>query len=169
MIVAASRTSDERPRLQLRHRGIGCVAGFRETLVRMNHRGHNAVAGAFENREIAHSCDDALNREGFVHRWMALTKRAESNERDVVTQAEALPALAGSDDRFVSGEGSSLRSSLEEHGIEKTEALAIEESLAVGGAVIVVAAHDRIAVAASIIRRSGGLVYGFACEAETSP
>ena len=98
---------------------------------------------------------------------MALTKRIESGERDVRTQSDAA-ALPDADGRFVSGEGSSLRSSLEEHGIERQEAIAIDESLAVGGAVIVVAAHERLAIAASIIRRSGGRVYGSARTIETS-
>jgi hypothetical protein len=133
----------------------------------MNYRKHNAVAGAFENRDIAHSCDDLLNREGFSHRWMALTKREESDEREVAARPDAVIALPDSVGRFVSGEGSSLRRSLEDHGIETHEAIAIDESLAVGGAVIVVAAHDRSAIAASIIRRSGGRVYGPARETES--
>ena len=134
----------------------------------MNHREHNAVAGAFENREFAHSCDDALNREGFSHRWLALTKREDSDEPEAAARPDARIAAPDDDGRFVSGAGSSLRRSLEDHGIETHEAIAIDESLNVGGAVIVVAAHDRSAIAASIIRRSGGRVYGSARETEAS-
>lgn len=136
----------------------------------MDHLAQDAVAAAFTDREVAHTCYEALEREGFPHRWMAVTKPAQdeawgdgsaetTSENDVV---EASDGALGPIGRFFSGEGNSLRRSLEDHGIATEEAIAIDESLGLGGAVIVVAAEDRVELAASILRQSGGQLYGVA-------
>ena len=120
----------------------------------MNHRANDAVAGTFADREVARTCYDDLAREGFSHRWMALTQHAES---EVAAPPGEAPLETGG--RFVSDDGNSLRDSLEDHGIESHQAIEIDEELVVGGAVIVVAAHERAELAASIMRRGGGRVY----------
>ena len=134
----------------------------------MDTSAHNAVAAAFSDREIAHACYEALEREGFPHRWMAVTKPADTeawgdgsaestSENDIVaSSAGALGAIG----RVFSGEGNSLRRSLEDHGIATDEAIAIDEALHLGGAVVVVAADERRELAASILRDGGGLFYG---------
>lgn len=134
----------------------------------MDTSAHNAVAAAFSDREIAHACYEALEREGFPHRWMAVTKPADvqvwgdgtaaaTSENDIVESSDGALGAIG---RFFSGEGNSLRRSLEDHGIDTVEAIAIDEALHLGGAVVVVAAHDRREVAASILRQGGGLFFG---------
>ncbi len=134
----------------------------------MDTSAHNALAAAFSDREIAHACYEALDREGFPHRWMAVTKPADADakgdgsteatsENDVVESSDGALGAIG---RFFSGEGNSLRRSLEDHGIDTVEAIAIDEALHLGGAVVVVAAHDRPEIAASILRQGGGTFYG---------
>jgi hypothetical protein len=61
---------------------------------------------------------------------------------------------------FFSGGGNSLRRSLEDHGIDADEAIEIDEALHLGGAVVVVAGHERSDIAASILREGGGRFYG---------
>ena len=142
----------------------------------MDTLGQNAVAAAFSDREIAHACYEALDREGFPHRWMAITKPAETeawgdgspeatSENDITESSDGALGAIG---RFFSGEGNSLRRSLEDHGIDTVEAIAIDEALHLGGAVVVVAAHDRRDVAASILRRGGGLFYGALADRATA-
>jgi hypothetical protein len=136
----------------------------------MEPRAHNAVAAAFSDRELARVTYDLLAREGFPHRWMAVTKPSDesawgdgsisaTSENDIV---EASDGALGAIGRFFSGEGDSLRRSLEDHGIMTDDAIAIDEELGVDGAVIVVAAHDRPELAASLLTRGGGHLYGAA-------
>jgi uncharacterized protein (TIGR02271 family) len=134
----------------------------------MDSSAHNAVAAAFSDREIAHACYEALEREGFPHRWMAVTKPADNeawgdgsaettSENDIVESSDGALGAIG---RFFSGEGNSLRRSLEDHGIDTDEAMEIDEALHLGGAVVVVAGHERSEIAASILRAGGGRFYG---------
>ncbi len=141
----------------------------------MDTSAQNAVAAAFTDRETAHACYETLEREGFPHCWMAVTKPAEeqawgdgtpaaTSENDIVESSDGVLGEIG---RFFSGDGNSLRRSLEDHGIDTLEAIAIDESLHLGGAVVVVASHERRDLAASILRQGGGFFYGALAESES--
>ena len=138
-----------------------------------------ATAVIFPDRDGAHASLQALEEAGFRRPWMAVTRpvaAADDRYRDVAAPSDAPPSdlrtdhgsehdVAESSDgvfgaigRFFSGEGNSLRRSLEDHGIDPDEAAQIDGIMASHGAVVVVD-DDR---AAAILVQHGGQPAGAA-------
>lgn len=144
----------------------------------MMNSAERATAAIFPDRESAHASLQALEQAGFGRPWMAVTRPVASELEDEpgVRSADAASATTGlandhgsehdvaeSSDgvfgaigRFFSGEGNSLRRSLEDHGIDPDDAEQIDGMIAASGAVVVV--NDERA--AAILARSGGRLVG---------
>jgi hypothetical protein len=117
--------------------------------------GERAIAAVFEDREGALGALALLREESFPEPWMATTRPAagEASQNDVDESSDGVLGAIG---RFFTGEGNSLRRSLEDHGIDPERARVIDETLAPLEAVVTVFVDDRRSVAAEILARAGG-------------
>ncbi|MBD5604830.1 MAG: hypothetical protein IAI48_07040 [Candidatus Eremiobacteraeota bacterium] len=115
------------------------------------------VAAVFGNRESAHAALEALRAASFAEPWMATTRPAEG-ERSQNDVAESSDGVLGTIGRFFTGEGNSLRRSLEDHGIDPDEATHIDEALAPLEAVVTVFVDDADGVSGAerILEGAGG-------------
>ncbi|MBD5635166.1 MAG: hypothetical protein IAI49_11875, partial [Candidatus Eremiobacteraeota bacterium] len=114
-----------------------------------------AIAAVFDDPDRAVATFELLKTQGFADPWLARTKPAEgdASQNDI---AESSDGVLGAIGRFFTGEGNSLRRSLEDHGIDPEQAADIDETLPHGGAVVTVFADDRAAIAAATLREGGG-------------
>ena len=139
----------------------------------MMNSAERATAILFPDRESAQASLQALEDAGYGRPWMAVTRPAEGayaddtsgtsanaggaadhgSEHDV---AESSDGVFGAIGRFFSGEGNSLRRSLEDHGIDPDQAAEIDSMIGSHGAVIVVS-DER---AATLAQQSGGRIAG---------
>ncbi len=119
------------------------------------YEGERAIAAVFDDREAALSALALLREQSFPEPWMATTQPAsgETSQNDV---AESSDGVLGTIGRFFTGEGNSLRRSLEDHGIDPERARVIDETLAPLEAVVTVFVDDRRTAAAEILARAGG-------------
>jgi hypothetical protein len=117
--------------------------------------GERAIAAVFEDREAALSALTLLREQSFPEPWMATTQPAtsEKSQHDVEESSDGVLGAIG---RFFTGEGNSLRRSLEDHGIDPERARVIDETLAPLESVVTVFVDDRIAFAREILTRAGG-------------
>jgi hypothetical protein len=117
--------------------------------------GERAIAAVFDDREGALWALALLREQSFPEPWMATTRPAtgEASQNDVDESSDGVLGAIG---RFFTGEGNSLRRSLEDHGIDPERARVIDETLAPLEAVVTVFVDDRRTVAADILARAGG-------------
>jgi hypothetical protein len=115
------------------------------------------VAAVFGSRESAHAALERLRAASFAEPWIATTRPAEG-ERSQNDVAESSDGVLGTIGRFFTGEGNSLRRSLEDHGIDPIEATHIDEALAPLEAVVTVFIDDAHGVSAAerILEGAGG-------------
>jgi len=136
-------------------------------------RTERTIAAVFADREQAASAFELLKADGFTNVWMAVTKpAAERSGRDDPKPDSPLDApphndvvdssdgVLGAIGRFFTGEGNSLRRSLEDHGVDPLDAIDIDERLTPLGAVIAVISDDRAERATEILERGGGRIGG---------
>jgi len=119
------------------------------------YEGERAIAAVFDDREAALSALALLREQSFPEPWMATTQPAsgESSQNDV---AESSDGVLGTIGRFFTGEGNSLRRSLEDHGIDPERARVIDETLAPLETVVTVFIDERTELAREILARAGG-------------
>ena len=123
----------------------------------MDSSGHNGtVAATFTDKASAEACLAELTASGFTSVWMAVTPSAAAGRPEHAI-AETSDGTLGKLERFLSGKHS-LRRALVEHGVGPDEAERIDDSLALGGAVVVVEPGDRAALATEIFRRGASRV-----------
>jgi hypothetical protein len=117
--------------------------------------GERAIAAIFDDREGALWALALLHEQSFPEPWMATTRPAtgDASQNDVDESSDGVLGAIG---RFFTGEGNSLRRSLEDHGIDPERARVIDETLAPLEAVVTVFVDDRRTVAAEILARAGG-------------
>jgi len=117
--------------------------------------GERAIAAVFDDREAALAALALLREQSFPEPWMATTQPAsgEASQNDV---AESSDGVLGTIGRFFSGEGNSLRRSLEDHGIDPERARVIDETLAPLETVVTVFVDERTEFARDILARAGG-------------
>ena len=149
----------------------------------MDLRMPDAIAAIFPTNRDARTCADRLERAGFAAPWTARTEPASSagagTDEELAEKpkadgsaAPAKPAkpvayndvtqssdgVLGTIGRFFSGEGNSLRRSLEDHGIDPDDAAAIDATIATAAVVLVVDAGGRRDEAAAILRAHAGRI-----------
>ena len=128
-----------------------------------------AIAAVFDDRESALDAFAVLKSDGFEDAWMGVTKPAEIPDDDAKPESpleepvrnditESSDGILGTIGRFFSGEGNSLRRSLEDHGVDPLDAVDIDTHLAPMGAVITVFGGERAELATSILRGGGGRI-----------
>ena len=117
--------------------------------------GERAIAAVFDDREAARSALTRLREQSFPEPWMATTQPA-TGEKSQNEVEESSDGVLGAIGRFFTGEGNSLRRSLEDHGIDPERARVIDETLAPLESVVTVFVDDRIAFAREILERAGG-------------
>jgi hypothetical protein len=127
-----------------------------------------AIAATFPNRSQALTAYDQLRAQGFEHAWLATTTPVDAggiaasptienqSQNHVVDSSEG---MLGSIGRFFSGEGNSLRRSLEDHGVDPLDASDIDDGLAPLGAVVTTFGDRRPELAAEILRATATRVY----------
>jgi hypothetical protein len=117
--------------------------------------GERAIAAVFDDREGALWALALLREESFPEPWMATTRPAtgDASQNDVDQSSDGVLGAIG---RFFTGEGNSLRRSLEDHGIDPERARVIDETLAPLEVVVTVFVDDRRTLAADILARAGG-------------
>jgi len=131
------------------------------------------IAAVFSDRDQAAPVFELLKADGFLNIWMGVTKPAaeRSDESDRTSDspldapphnevAESNDGILGAIGRFFTGEGNSLRRSLEDHGVDPLDAVDIDDRLTSMGAVITVIPDGRAGRAREIIERGGGRVGG---------
>jgi hypothetical protein len=131
------------------------------------------IAAVFSDRDQAASVFDLLKADGFLNVWMAVTKPAAERSREPEAKpdspldtpphndvAESSDGVLGTIGRFFTGEGNSLRRSLEDHGVDPLDAIEIDERLTPLGAVITVIPDGRGGRAAETLERGGGRIGG---------
>jgi hypothetical protein len=130
-----------------------------------------AIAAVFRDHANAVRAFELLKAQGFAHPWLAITKPADDN-RVAAAAATASPGASlndvaessdgalGAIGRFFSGEGNSLRRSLEDHGLDPADAADIDDRLPPSGAVITVYGEGRSDLAAQILRDNDGRLSG---------
>jgi hypothetical protein len=134
-------------------------------------RTERTVAAVFADREQAASTFELLKVDGFLNVWMAVTKPAAARSGDAKHESpldapphndvvDSSDGVLGTIGRFFTGEGNSLRRSLEDHGVDPLDAIDIDERLTPMGAVIAVISDDRAERATEILERAGGRIGG---------
>jgi hypothetical protein len=117
--------------------------------------GERAIAAIFDDREAALSALTILREQSFPEPWMATTQPAtsETSQNEVEESSDGVLGAIG---RFFTGEGNSLRRSLEDHGIDPERARVIDETLAPLETVVTVFIDERIDSARELLARAGG-------------
>jgi hypothetical protein len=130
-----------------------------------------AIAAIFRDHANAVRAFELLKAQGFAHPWLALTKPSDAervvapattppsgpSQNDV---AESSDGALGAIGRFFSGEGNSLRRSLEDHGLDPADAADIDDRLPPSGAIVTVYGEGRGDLAAQILRDNDGRLSG---------
>jgi len=125
----------------------------------------NALAAVFADSGDAAACALELERHGFARPWTAATHPALRDVPEAPTNdnrisqneiAESSDGTLGAIGRFFTGEGNSLRRSLEDHGLDPTAAAALDAALPAPATVLVVDAENRRGEALAIVRGHRG-------------
>jgi hypothetical protein len=136
----------------------------------MNTTSERALVAVFTDRESALSVLDVLKSHGFTAPWLATTRPAPveapgdprpapapvssgTSENEVADSSDGIMGTIG---RFFSGEGNSLRRSLEDHGVDPVDAAEIDATLPPAAAVVTVFGGARPELAAKVLRDGGG-------------
>jgi hypothetical protein len=131
----------------------------------MEMRHPSALAAVFASADDAAACALELERHGFARPWMAATHPALPDVPEAPTIdnrvsqneiAESSDGALGAIGRFFTGEGNSLRRSLEDHGLDPEAAAALDSALPAPATVLVVDAANRRSEALAIVRGHRG-------------
>ncbi len=126
----------------------------------------NALAATFPNGDAAAACALELERRGFARPWTAAThpaappeSAADASPDDRASHneiADSSDGALGTVGRFFTGEGNSLRRSLEDHGLDPDAAAAFDAALLAPATVLVVDVAGRREEALDVVRSHGG-------------
>ncbi len=114
-----------------------------------------ALAAVFSTHAAATACSLELERHGFAGTWLAATHPARPERPSRNEISESSDGALGTVGRFFTGEGNSLRRSLEDHGLDPDEAAALDDALPASATVMVVDTEDRRAEALAIVLAHG--------------